>query len=518
MELKHARRAWLLVAALGSMTSVADIGREVALPRHLQFGEAAQLPTNEVLDHGRAVFSANWTIQEGGGRPQTTGTGSPLTDPSSPLLFPRNFNRVSGPDANSCAGCHNAPYGIPGGGGDFVTNVFVLAQRFDFATFESSDPIPTRGTLDESGNPTTLSSIGNSRATVGMFGSGYVEMLARQITADLRAIRDSLAPGDSAELSSKGIDFGRLGRDGAGNWLTEAIDGLPVASTRSSSPDAPPSLTILPFHQAGAVVSLRQFSNNAFNHHHGMQSVERFGLGVDADEDGFSDELTEDDITAVSLFQATLPVPGRVIPNSKPVEEAVRRGEHVFADIGCAGCHIPELPLTGDGHIFTEPGPYNPAGNLNADFAEVVPVNLNGKNLPKPRLHRSKQDAVTWVPVFTDFKLHDITSGEDDPNRETLNMHFPAGSVEFFAGNSQFLTRRLWGIANEPPYFHHGKFTTIREAVIAHAGEAKESREAYSALTGYDQDALIEFLKTLQILPPGTMSLVVDENNNTRSW
>ena len=52
-------------------------------------------------------------------------------------------------------------------------------------------------------------------------------------------------------------------------------------------------------------------------------------------------------------------------------------------------------------------------------------------------------------------------------------MQWPAGSPAFFAGNSRFLTRKLWGAANEPPYFHHGKYTTMREAIHAHAGEAE---------------------------------------------
>lgn len=47
--------------------------------------------------------------------------------------------------------------------------------------------------------------------------------------------------------------------------------------------NTPPSLVIRPFHQAGRVVSLREFSNNAFNHHHGIQSSERFGAGTDPD-------------------------------------------------------------------------------------------------------------------------------------------------------------------------------------------------------------------------------------------
>ena len=49
-------------------------------------------------------------VQEGQGRPLAKGvsTPTPLSDLSAPLVFPRNFNRFSGPDANSCTGCHNA--------------------------------------------------------------------------------------------------------------------------------------------------------------------------------------------------------------------------------------------------------------------------------------------------------------------------------------------------------------------------------------------------------------------------
>jgi hypothetical protein len=110
-----------------------------------------------------------------------------LSDNSDPLIFPRNFNRISGPDTNSCSGCHNKP--DVGGGGDIVGNVFVLGQRFDFATFDPFDRIVTKGAVDERGLPVTLQTIANSRKTIGMFGSGFIEMLARQITADLQAIR-----------------------------------------------------------------------------------------------------------------------------------------------------------------------------------------------------------------------------------------------------------------------------------------------------------------------------------------
>jgi hypothetical protein len=495
----------LAVAPVGA----GELGQEVSVPRHLQDGEEFRVPLHALLDHGALLFSAVWTSQEGGGRPLTKGTGKPLSDPTSPLDFPRNFNRISAPDSNGCDGCHNAPFGIPGGGGDIVTNVFVLGQRFDFATFDALDVTPTRGAVDESGQSVQLQTVANSRNTLGMFGSGYIEMLARQITDDLQRIRDQIAPGETRALTSKGISFGQLARASDGAWLTERVTGLSAGSLASSGASNPPSLVIKPFHQAGAVVSLREFTNNAFNHHHGIQAEERFGVGADPDGDGFVDELTRADVTAVTVYQATLAVPGRVIPNDPAVEAAISNGETLFEEIGCASCHVPRLPLVDRGWIYTEPNPYNPPGNLRLGETPVYAVDLASNELPGPRLHPSGD--VLWVPAFTDFKLHDITTGPDDPNREPLDQHAAPGSPEFFAGNGRFLTRKLWGTANEKPYFHHGQYTTLREAVLAHHGEADREREAFEGLDDYGRDSIIEFLKSLQVLPPGAHALVVDE-------
>nr|HRC85991.1 di-heme oxidoredictase family protein [Thermoanaerobaculia bacterium] len=424
-----------------------------------------------------------------------------------------NFNRISAPDANSCAGCHNQPF--PGGAGDIVANVFVLGQRFDFATFDGDDTTPTRGTVAENGLPATLSDIANSRATTSMAGSGYLEMLARQMTQDLQNIRNATPLGGSSQLITKGVSFGTLRRNGDGSWDASSVVGLPLGSVGTAG-GAVPSLIINPWHQAGAVISLRQFTNNAMNHHHGIQTTERFGVNTDADGDGFQNEMTRADVTAVTVFQATLPVPGRVIPRDNDIEQAVRLGEQKFAAVGCANCHKMSLPLAGNGRLYVEPNPYNPTGNLRPGDAPIYFVNLNDPALPGPRLRL--RNGVTEVPAFTDLKLHDITSGPDDPNREALNMQAPGGSAAFFAGNSRFLTKRLWGAASEAPYFHHGKFTTMRQAIENHFGESDSVRQAFLALPASEQDAVIEFLKTLQILPPGVKALIVDENFHPRNW
>ena len=511
----YARRSMCLCLFLvpmilmgGAAAVQKDIGREVAIPRHMQDGEEYKVSIPVLIDYGRTLFDAMWTSQEGAGRPLTKGTGAPLANPHEPLVFPRNFNRISGPDTNSCSGCHNKPY--IGGGGDIAANVFVLGQRFDFATFNQTNLAGTQTTADEIGNLATLQTIANSRKTIGMSGSGFIEMLARQMTADLQVIRDATPAGSSSALASKGISFGAIHHNADGTWDTSRVVGISALSLKTTGAKDPPPLIIRPFHQAGNVVSLREFTNSAFNHHHGMQSEERFGIGVDADGDGFVNELTRADITAATIFQATMPVPGRKISSDPEIHEAIIMGEKRFRAIGCTSCHLETLPLDNRGWIYSEPGPYNPKGNIRAGEIPEINIDLTSDELPRPRLKVT--NGVVYVPAYTDLKLHDITSGPGDPNREPLDMNQTPGTKAFFAGNGKFITRKLWGIANQHSFGHHGLYTTIREVVLAHAGEASAAATAFRASSKYDQDCIIEFLKSLQILPLSAKSLCIDEN------
>jgi hypothetical protein len=342
-------------------------------------------------------------------------------------------------------------------------------------------------------------------------------MLAREMTADLRRIRDSIAPGQSKALASKGVSFGTLARRRDGTWVTRAVEGLPPQSLVTSASLPAPSLIIRPWQQSASAVSLRELTNTSFNQHLGMQSTERFGAGTDPDGDGVINELTRMDVSAVTIFEATLPVPGRVVANDAAVERAVMAGEQVFDRIGCTTCHVPALQLNRQGWIYTEPSPYNPSGSLRRGSARTIAVDLTQATLPQPRLtHSQNAPAVLSVPAYTDFKLHDITNASDAI--EALDMNQSPASPRFASGNRKFLTRRLWDAASRPSYFHHGLFTTIRQAVLAHGGEALGQRRAYESLSIDEQNAMIEFLKTLQVLPPGTKALVVDEHYQPKAW
>ena len=138
-----------------------------AMPSHYSQATILNEPLNRVFSLGQQIFVTNFNACDGAGRPASTGTGAART--ADPVLGPRN-TRVSGPEADSCAGCHNQPQ--PGGAGDFVANVFVLAQ--------AADPV-SRIILNEDFSNTWL-----ERNTLGMFGSGAIEMLGREMTTDLQ--------------------------------------------------------------------------------------------------------------------------------------------------------------------------------------------------------------------------------------------------------------------------------------------------------------------------------------------
>src|SRR6516164_5469007 len=71
----------------------------------------ADLPA--LIERGRELFKAKFTTVDGAGRPKATQAIIP-TKRKSGVNPP--FARTSGPDSNSCFGCHNDP--IEGGSGD----------------------------------------------------------------------------------------------------------------------------------------------------------------------------------------------------------------------------------------------------------------------------------------------------------------------------------------------------------------------------------------------------------------
>ena len=111
--------------------------------------------------------------------------------------------------------------------------------------------------------------------------------------------------------------------------------------------------------------------------------------------------LTVGDITALTLFQATLPAPVQVVPATQVERDAAARGRILFDEIQCSECHIVEMPLAS--LEFVEPGPFNPDNDLRPeDVKTPFRVDLS----PFIKDIKQDDDGYYLIPVFTDLKRH----------------------------------------------------------------------------------------------------------------
>jgi len=441
---------------------------ERVLDRKLDFDSAAAQGMDgleDLTELGKVLFDGKFIAAEGAGRPNATQAIVPTKRRRS---ADQMFQRMSGPDANACVSCHNEP--VSGGAGAFTANVFV-SEGFESADFDTSDP-----------------QFSNERGTTALQGSGLIELLAREMTVDLQRQRDEVLKKArsqgipaSVELISKGVSFGKLSAQPDGILDVGGLDGVDD------------DLVIRPFSQKGVFASLRQFTVNALNHHHGIQATERFGAKwtgtSDFDEDKVPDEISIGQVSALVAFQATLPAPGRKSALPTVWEDAARRGEVLFLEVGCAGCHIPELPL--ESTLFLDPGPFEGAGTLRpSDVGAPITLDLSELEWAK-QLKRDEQGRLL-VPLFGDLKRHTIADAANDTfGNELLGQRFVDRDV--------FLTAELWGIASTAPYGHRGDLTTLGEAILAHGGEARQARKAYASLGEDERQNIIAFLRSLEI-------------------
>ncbi|MEX1368465.1 MAG: di-heme oxidoredictase family protein [Nannocystaceae bacterium] len=184
----------------------------------------------------------------------------------------------------------------------------------------------------------------------------------------------------------------------------------------------------------GGVTDVREFVRDAMSAEMGITvPVDELSLfGSTSDQDGIADpEITNEQIDAMAYFIANLapPMPTADVPG----------GIEAFTMAGCDGCHVPEIPGSGEGFP---------------------------------------------TPAYTDLLLHSVA---------------PAGALGIDDGEAMgtlFRTPPLWGMATTGPYMHDGEALTIEQAIAAHDGEAQASRAAYEAMSEDDRATLIRFVET----------------------
>jgi CxxC motif-containing protein (DUF1111 family) len=151
----------------------------------------------------------------------------------------------------------------------------------------------------------------------------------------------------------------------------------------------------------------------------------------------------EDDGEDVELFNDFMRL---LAPPPRPRQGANElAGSKVFDQIGCASCHVRTL--------VTGPSP-------------VAALRYR-----------------TFQP-FSDFLLHDMGSLGD-------------GIEQGFARGRDMRTAPLWGLRLSTTYLHDGRAGTIADAILAHDGQGRASRDRFLALPPLYRARLLAFVGSL---------------------
>ena len=415
-------------------------------PDHDQIGKSYSIL--RAVHDGKVLFMTKFNLVDGAARPLAT----EHTFPTRRSVPGPAFQRIAGPDSDSCAGCHNQPQ--VGGSGDFATDVFVAAPQFG-------------DVLNESINPAFV----NERFTRSLFGIGPIEIAATEMSRELIAQRDAALQkaqktGQDVEvqLSAKGVSFGSVVVTPDGDQDSSKLLGI--------SPD----LILRPFNAKGTMVSIRDFTVVASNQHHGMEASEMFGearTGIhDFGGNGTGKGLSTGQVTAMSLWQASLPV-----PDNRGFEK--HPGFTIFKQVGCDSCHVPSMHL--QSNVFNEPNEFNREGVM-------TPAETQNHIRMPLKLEREGKGYV--LHAFTDLKRHVMC---DAQRNYFCNERKKQDKVPL----NEFMTPRLWDLHTKAPYCHRGDCTTLTEAIEAHGGEASATTDAFDALPRADKVTLVRFLKSL---------------------
>lgn len=477
---------------------------------------------------GDEMFEVDFAFTDGGGSNVGNGertTRIPRADLNGPGEWANHVPaRATGPNGSSCISCHLQP--VADGAGGTSSDVH-------------RDPL-------HSGRVNQMI----HRNTPHLHGMGMIQRVAEEMTEDLQAQRDdAIAQARvgsrpvTVSLASKGISFGEIivraahERDRKREFeSTDERVGRMARPMRKRNPQAPErngaridfsglegideDLVVKPFQWKGTFPTVRSFNLDAMHNELGVQPREILPDGVDGDNDGVVNEATIGDMTAMSIYLAAQPRPTTNVELGEyglgPVVSAediaqINAGEAVFAQVGCASCHTPELIINDP--IFSEPSTnanyrditfpggqdpvalgLDPANPITFDLTSDVPDNMvfddNGQLIRHVGALERNDTGGAVLRAFGDMKRHD------------MGPELAESIDEAETGASVFLTETLWGVGVTGPYLHDGRATTLTEAILWHGGEAEPSRLAFQSVSAEDQAALIAFLENMVIFLP----------------
>jgi CxxC motif-containing protein (DUF1111 family) len=232
-------------------------------------------------------------------------------------------------------------------------------------------------------------------------------------------------------------------------------------------------------------------------------------------------------VTAITMYVASQEAPtgvgrlaelGLVAAPDAAAKERIEKGSELFAKIGCASCHLPQLHL--ENTVFEEPTSAGGGNYLDhflaskdPDYDPKRPVRIDLlKESQEPRIEADPNGGAI-VRLYGDLKRHDMGRRFADPvPGAPLDSSLAPLTIDgkiAFIPPSEFLTTELWGVGSTTPYLHDDRAGTLAEAIELHGedeppaegkpgrSEAQEARDAYMKLTPDERTAVVTFLKSL---------------------
>lgn len=424
------------------------------------------------IRRGRQLFQRKFTHLQGQGPNEGDGSGDINTDLA-----------IGAGLSDSCALCHGRPRGSAGSGGNVVTRP-------------------------------------DSRDSSHLFGLGLKEMLADEITTDLRSTRDlaiilaqQRKHSVSLRLRSKDISYGSITANADGLLDTSKVEGVD------------PDLRVKPFFAEGSTISIREFIVGALHNEMGLAAssdpdllaasggarvVTPSGMVLDGSKDKISpppppDPQNGNEIDPALVDHLEFYLLNYFKPGHYEQTSFTEHGRNVFSRIGCASCHVADLTINHDRRVADVETSYDSEkGIFNSMFATATTLYhevSDGSGYPDLKLPLGNSFVVK--DIFTDFKRHDLGANFYERNWD--------GTLQ-----TMFLTRPLWGVGSTGPYGHDGRSMTLKDVILRHGGEGLKARNEFATLRPSDQNAVLAFLNCLVLFPPDDTASNLDPGDPTK--
>jgi CxxC motif-containing protein (DUF1111 family) len=276
-------------------------------------------------------------------------------------------------------------------------------------------------------------------------------------------------------------------------------------------------------------------------------------------------DISDDQIRAMRDFLTALPTPVRQVPTDPEELEIVQRGEAMFAEIGCAVCHVPNMgPATGiySDILLHDMGyelidlnhaePYitrvTPASRITTSTISSTSGTIMGGQYYGPATDVSVSDAMsrstggetvrdrfprlatrghsfsfqapsgpTELMEIVSLGSEDVGVMRDEQTSDRFDGRFGNFVVQSETTvrrhdylrihyeptnfNQEWRTPPLWGLRDSAPYMHDGRAATVLEAIAMHDGESAGTRDRFLQLSLADRQAVLAFLDTF-VAPP----------------